>query len=784
MSFDPTLRLWAMRYADKKNWRVFPLRPREKVPATAHGFKDATSNVDEVREAWGESPFNIGLACGADSGVFVLDVDAGVPKGGGVPGPDALAQLEAEHGELPPTLKVLTGGHGWHLYFRWPEGRQLRNRARILLDGQRTGLDCRADGGYVVLPPSIHPDTGTPYRWQMDRTEILEAPAWLLDLLDPPKVERAPVQAAPEERQAQTVPTAEGLERYAAKALQNAAERIAGAPEGDRHGAIFRQAAALGELVAGGVIDEADAVRVCVDAGLALGKSRGEVERTVRDGIEKGKLQPRVPAPRQAASTAPNGATYRPTDAGNADRMADRFGADVRWSDGVQGDGYLVWDGARWAPDTMRQVDRITRMVADDVVADALRVEQALRAAQASASDPPTAAESRRISELRQEARVWSGWARQSEMVGHLRAMQTVARERIAVAQERLDADIWALNTGEGIVDLTSGELRPHDREAMHTKVTGGAPTGECPTWIAFLTRIMGGDSEMVAFLQRVVGYCLTGSTREQCIFILYGNGSNGKSTFLDTLRAVLGDYVMHARADTFMRDPRGGGIPNDVAALRGARIVTASEPEQGEQLDESLIKEMTGDAAITARFMRGEFFTFQPRFKVLLATNHRPVIRGTDNGIWRRIRLIPFTETISDDEKDRDLSTKLLAESDGILAWAVAGCLAWQRDGLAPPDAVQAATEDYRTDMDVLGEFMYELCIRAGTVKNTDLYDAFSKWQIANGEKPRSHRWLTRALQDRGFKQAANRANGRRWEGLSLRDGAEPRVREVREAW
>lgn len=476
---------------------------------------------------------------------------------------------------------------------------------------------------------------------------------------------------------------------------------------------------------------------------------------------------------------------YRPTDGGNADRLSDRFGDEVRWCTAVQGDGWLVWDGARWAPDTMLRIDQLTRLVAADVVRHAEGVGVELRAAEARVSQPPTTAESARIAALRHEFRVWDGWSRSTEMVGHLKAMQTVARQRVAVEQERLDADLWALNTPAGVVHLTSGELAEHDRDAMHTKVAGASPGGACPTWLAFLTRIMGGDAEMVAFLQRVVGYCLTGSTREQCIFILYGNGSNGKSTFLDTLRAVLGDYVMHARAETFMRDPRGGGIPNDVAALRGARVVTASEPEQGEQLDESLVKEMTGDAAITARFMRGEFFTFAPRFKVLLATNHRPVIRGTDHGIWRRIRLVPFTQTIRDDEKDRDLPTKLLAERDGILAWAVEGCLAWQRDGLAPPDAVLDATDDYRADMDWLGDFISERCIiGVQSVANSALFQAYRDWCEVNGEKPRAQRSLTRALLDRGYRQAANRMNGRRWEGLGLKEDALPKVRDRGAVW
>jgi putative DNA primase/helicase len=769
---------YAMRYAERKGWHVFPLQPRQKVPATEHGCKDATSDVDAIRELWGRRDFNIGLACGPSSGVFVLDVDADPPKGGGLPGPEALALLEERHGALPATLKVNTGGDGWHLYFRWPEGRELRNRARIHLDGQRTGLDCRADGGYVVLPPSIHP-SGQAYAWQMDRGELLEAPEWLLDLLDPPKPAAAP---APELR---VVKQNDG-EAYGRAALRTAVERIRNVGDGSRHDAIYREAAAIGELAAGGVLEEAAAFDALVSAGLATGKPLAEVERTVRDGMEKGKLQPRVPEGRPVvgAAPAPGGAVYRPTDAGNAKRLGDRFGDQLRWSQGVQGDGWMIWDGRRWAPDTMQDVDGYAMKVAGDVFNHAAGLERALQQAQAAAGDPPSRVEARRINDLRTEFRIWQTWARQSEMSTHLKACLVVARQRFAVAQELLDADDWSLNTPAGIADLRTGQMSPHEQRALHTKIAGAAPDGQCPTWLAFLRRIMGDSDEMVAFLQRVIGYCLTGSTREQCIFILYGNGSNGKSTFLDTLRAVLGDYVIHTRAQTFLRDPRKGGIPNDVAALRGARLVTASEPEQGEHLDESLVKEMTGDAAITARFMRSEFFTFRPRFKVLLATNHRPVIRGTDHGIWRRIRLVPFTETIADHEKDPELAAKLLLERDGILAWALAGCLAWQAQGLAAPARVLEATEDYRSDMDILSEFIAERCILGVySVSNTSLYESFKGWQEANGEKPRSHRWLTRALQDRGYRQAPNRDGGRRWEGIGLREEA-PKVHRSSGPW
>jgi putative DNA primase/helicase len=420
----------------------------------------------------------------------------------------------------------------------------------------------------------------------------------------------------------------------------------------------------------------------------------------------------------------------------------------------------------------MRRVDAMSREVAVDVVTYAAELQERARAASAAAGQTTTPAQQRALAQLRSEAKSWMLWARQSEMVSHLSAVAKVARTDVAIAHEALDADPWLLNTQNGIVDLRNDAQRPHEREARMTKIAGtemGNRYG-CPTWVAFLTRIMGGDTEMVSFIQRVVGYCLTGSTREQCLFILYGNGSNGKSTFLDTLRAVMGDYAMHARAETFVRNSKGG-IPNDIAALRGARLVTASEPDQGEQLDEGLVKEMTGDAAMTARFMRSEFFTFTPNFKVLLATNHRPIIRGTDNGIWRRIRLVPFTETIADHEKDRDLGAKLAAEAPGILAWGVQGCIEWQRIGLAPPAAVLDATQKYRDDMDLLSEFLSEKCYFTGSVGNTALYQAFSAWSVANGERPRSHKWLTRNLEDRGYTKDPSRTNGRGWIGLSLRD-------------
>lgn len=762
---------YALRYA-RHGWAVHALKPREKTPATPHGWKDASTNEDTVRAMWSDQSCNIGIATGHASGVFVFDVDATAPKDGGMTGPEALAALVETHGPLPATLRARTGS-GAHYYFRMPSGVELANRARITVRGQRTGLDVRADGGYVVAPPSIHPN-GSAYVWEQGAREVADAPPWLVELVRKESPKATAPMSAPVV--ASTSPSDDDAST-AAQVLEHACESIRTC-QGSRHDEIYRQAARVGQLVGGGCILRDAAEFELVSAGLAAGKAETEVRRTVRDGLDRGAQSPRRPS--DSPMTIPP-SSYRPSDVGNAARLAERFGGDVRWCGSAQGEGFLCWDGARWAPDTMRRVDHMTRDVARDVVDYALDLETRLRTAAQATGGKPTPSQQAALNALREEVKTWRKWARDSEMVAHLRASLTTARVDVAVAHEALDSDPWSLNTRTGTVDLRTGEQRPHRREDMHTKVAGaGVGAVACPVWVSFLTRIMGGDAEMVAFIQRVVGYCLTGSTREQCLFILYGNGSNGKSTFLDTIRTVFGDYAQHARAETFVRDRKGGGIPNDVAALRGARLVTASEPEQGAQLDESLIKEMTGDAAISARFMRQEFFTFTPQFKVLLATNHRPVIRGTDHGIWRRIRLVPFLETIREDEKDRDLGKKLEAEADAILAWGIEGARLWSLHGLQEPSAVREATDDYRADMDVLADFLAEKCSLHGVSTNTELYKAFMEWQQANGEKPRSQKWLTRALFDRGYKQDPTRKYGRRWVGLSLLEVPGAHIREV----
>lgn len=279
---------------------------------------------------------------------------------------------------------------------------------------------------------------------------------------------------------------------------------------------------------------------------------------------------------------------------------------------------------------------------------------------------------------------------------------------------------MWLLNVLNGTIDLCTGSLRPHAREDYITRCVNVDydPDAKCPTWERFIHQVFGGNAEIIAFVQRAVGYSLTGKIVEHVLIVLYGLGSNGKTTLIDALHYLLGpSYAKHAPTDLLLAR-RGEHHPTELATLHGARLVTAAETGEGRRLAESLVKQLTGGDPVTARRMRDDFWQFRPEFKLWLATNHRPQIRGTDHAIWRRIRLIPFdvtfhtAETGKTPQQDQTLPARLREEATGILAWAVRGCLAWQSQGLGAPDAVRDATEAYRAEMDVLAMFFEERCI------------------------------------------------------------------------
>lgn len=401
---------------------------------------------------------------------------------------------------------------------------------------------------------------------------------------------------------------------------------------------------------------------------------------------------------------------------------------------------WLVWTGTHWQRESTLKVYDLARIVCREAAAKCDNIK--LRAKLASAST--------------------------------IAAVERLARaDRYHAATTDLwDRDVWALNTPGGLVDLHTGILVPHRPADSNTKIAAATPRSECPIWQDFLATVTRDDPELQAYLRRVLGYCLTGITSEHALFFLYGTGANGKSVFVNTVASILGDYATVAPMDMFMA-ATGERHPTDMAGLRGARLVTATETEQGRRWAESRLKTLTGGDRITARFMRQDFFEFIPQFKLVVAGNHKPAIRNVDEAMRRRLHLIPFTVTIPPSQRDQKLSEKLVAERDGILAWAVDGCREWQTTGLKPPAAVAAATDEYFAAEDALGRWLDEACDRAGNLSETSstLFAAWKIWAEANGEFLGSIKRFSENLSSRGFEHYRDR-RARGFRGLALRQG------------
>ncbi len=437
-----------------------------------------------------------------------------------------------------------------------------------------------------------------------------------------------------------------------------------------------------------------------------------------------------------------------PTDLGNAELFVHVHGSRLRWV--AERRRWIVWQGGRWRLDVTGEAERAAKLTAKLLLERAAGIEDATERAKA------------------------AKWAASSQSEPRIRAMLTLARTepQIALSEGDLDADPFLLACANGTLDLRTGGLRPADPADLLTRGTDVAydPRARCPRWERFLHEVFAADRELVAFVHRLVGYVLTGDTREHLLAVLHGAGCNGKSTLLEVLKALLGDLATTSAFDTFTRGRGDRGPRNDLARLRGARLVTASESGEGKRLDEATVKEITGGDTIAARFLFGEHFEFTPTFKLLLVTNHRPRVDGDDDAIWRRLRLVPFERSFEGCE-DRDLGGTLRAELPGVLAWGVRGCLEWQRDGLGNAGAVTRATADYRSEEDSLGAFLTERCHHHGVVSAADLRTAYEHWCGEIGERPLAANALGRRLARRGIE--ARRATGgkRVYEGLCLTD-------------
>lgn len=434
------------------------------------------------------------------------------------------------------------------------------------------------------------------------------------------------------------------------------------------------------------------------------------------------------------------------TDYGNAERLVMEHGEELRHATGI---GWLVWDGRRWRRDA-RNKDVTRRMKA---TVRALRRE----AAEADQGDG--------------SAKLFAH-ANKSEQSARLAAAIQLAESEIDVDAEPadFDADSMLLNVLTGTIDLRTGKLRDHNPSDLITRL---APVefdadAECPTWLRFLDDVFDGDAELTNFAQRAVGYSLTGETGEQCLFMPYGMGANGKSTFIETVAALLGDYTEHADAASFTTG-RAGSVRTDLAKLAGARFVPAVEIEADARMAEVLVKQLTGGDEIVARKLYQDEFTFRPAFKLWLAVNHLPEVRGDEHAIWRRIRVVPFDVTIA--KPDQSMPARLRDELPGILNWAIAGCLDWHSNKLGSAAKIDAATALYRAEADPLRAFLDDKCTLADDAKIgvSELWAAYCDHVAEQNEALMTKQAFGERLVTRGVTKQRD-AHSRYWSGIELR--------------
>jgi putative DNA primase/helicase len=482
------------------------------------------------------------------------------------------------------------------------------------------------------------------------------------------------------------------------------------------------------------------------DGGVALGTLFHKAKVSGWSGPGRSRTATRRQAPQRngppsgpiiAPAELPEG--IRPlTDYGNAERLVGKYRENIRYC--KPWNSWLIYDGRRWARDEVGQVDRHAKATARQILAEAAQVDD------------------------KDERKAVVRWALASESRKNLEAMIVLARseEAIPVLPDALDGDPWLFNCQNGTLDLRTGKLRPHRRDDYITAICPVAydPRAECPLWESTLELVFDGNIDLIAYWRSLCGCVLTGDVSEQILPILFGTGENGKSTILNALLGVMGpDYAKKA-PQNFLMVKRHESHPTELADLFGKRLVVAIETNEGARINEVLMKELTGSDPITARRMRENFWTFNPTHKLMLCTNHKPVIRGTDHALWRRIHLIPFGVKIPAETRDKRIASKLAAEAPGILAWCVRGCRAWQQsNGLEAPQEVREATEAYRNDQNAIGRFLAECCIVNREVsqiraKSSALYAAYCKWAEDGHEYTVTQKAFSEKLLEMGFEK------------------------------
>ena len=684
---------------------LIPLVAQKKKPLVRWEEYQLQRATIDTIASWTDRTTNFGIVTGQISSAVVLDLDT-----------EAAIAVAERRGLPKDTLRVKTP-NGLHVHFRHPGG-ELRNRVNLF-----PGADFRGDGGFVVAPGSYFLPSEQEqragkregiYQWITSPLvyDLEACPAWLLELLS------ATANSDP------TPPVLVDVgSGYAERALESELVVLLDAPQGERNNCLNISAMKMGQLVGAGLLEENDVRQRLQHAAQAIGLDPDEIGPTVASGMRKGKSEPRR-VPLQGVLL-----DGEVSEDAIASEFTRRYGNNLRF-DHSRGK-WFEWDGSRYREDGRAKAFHYAREI----------------------------------------GRTLSNGKRSL-----CRAAVAGGAERFARADpvHATDATVWDLNpmllgTPLGTVDLHTGMLREPDPEDMITMQTAVAPElGEPVLWLRFLDEALKGDAAVVRFLQQWAGYCLTGSTVEQQLAFLIGSGGNGKGVFTNTLAEILGDYAVTAAMETFTAS-RNDRHSTELAMLRGARLVTASETEEGRGWAEDKIKALTGSDSITARFMRQDNFTFEPQFKLLISGNHAPTLRNVDEAMRRRFNIVPFIQ--KPPKVDPDLRAKLRDEHGQILQWAIHGCLDWQAHKLLRPEAVRVATGVYFEDQDVFGRWLDERCITAPGEwgQPTELFRDWSYFAHSLGIEAGNANSFSSRLVARGFEKS-KRNSLRGYRGVNVK--------------
>lgn len=692
-------------------WRIFPCHTlnddgsctcplgmncdhKGKHPRTLHGVKDATSSLETV-EIWARqwNRTNWALATGSGSGVLVVDVDTKTNDGYA-----SLARWEQQHGALPKTLSVRSGSGGRHLYFHIPVGSSIGNRVDWL-----PGVDIRANGGYVILPPSRH-ESGQPYQWDNWGQMIATAPPSLLKSIE-------------------TTASKEGKDFH----LKNTESILNGIAEGQRDDTLFRWACRLRRQHSG----DADGGRAVVTQLVLDAAARATPPFPKSSALEK------------VASAFAQDHTDRPgfwggslTDVGNRNRFLEMHGENLVY---VPESGWYQWDDqSGWQMEREECIIRLAEGVARGIREHSMEEEDA------------------------KERQKILNFADKSENRSALNNLVELCKGSNEIIRSGSDfnANPTDLACANGIIDLRTGELREYQRDDLVNRNTGVMydPNADMTWWENFIHESVGKDDELIDYLQKAAGYTATGLISQECFFVVTGPPASGKSTFIEGLMSALGSYAISTQADTLMYR-RGAEVPaNELARFEAERLVSVSETRIGDTFNETLIKQLTGGDRISARRLYHEGYTFTPQLKLWIGSNHDAF--SSDSAMVRRIKRIPFPHSVPADRRDPELKHRVrsVEGAQAILRWVVEGAVKFlKEEKLNEPFSIAAAAEAYASDSDVLGAFLQD---RTETSPNevvdlSDLYKEWVNWCKENQEWAMKRRAFRQEIRHRGYTES-----------------------------